>query len=177
MPKIKKKRLAVRIDMTPMVDVAMLLLTFFMMTTSFKPPEAVTVSLPSSDKGPPVPSSSVMTITVDKGGQIWMGLDQQQIMKALFERVYPNGYPKMDERGKTTYIPVWLMPSVPVQEKDLANFVVQARLQNIKLITIIKADKDADYGPVMDVMNDLQKAQVTRFNMQTELKSSGGKNG
>ena len=173
MPKIKKKRLAIRIDMTPMVDVAMLLLTFFMMTTSFKPPEAVTVSLPTSDKGPPVPSSSVMTITVDKDGQIWMGLDQQQIMKAIFERLYPNGFP--NKEGK--YIPVWLMPAVPVQEKDLPQLVVQARLQNIRLITVIKADKDADYGPVMDVMNDLQKAEVSRFNMQTELKSRGGKNG
>ena len=173
MPRIKKRRLAVRIDMTPMVDVAMLLLTFFMMTTSFKPPEVVSVSLPTSDKGPPVPSSSVMTISVDKTGQIWMGLDQQQLMKSLFESVYPNGVP--NKEGKL--IPVWLMPAVPVQEKDLANFIVQARLQNIRLITVIKADKDADYGPVMDVMNDLQKAQVTRFNMQTELKSSGGKNG
>ena len=174
MPKIKKKRLPVRIDMTPMVDVAMLLLTFFMMTTSFKPPEAVTVMLPTSDKGPKLPESGVMTITVDRTGQIWMGFDQQQLMRSLFERAYPNGIP--NKEGK--YVPVWLMPAVPVQEKDLANLVVQARLQNIRLITVIKADKDADYGPVMDVMNDLQKAQVTRFNMQTELKGgTGGKNG
>lgn len=173
MPRIKKRRLAIRIDMTPMVDVAMLLLTFFMMTTSFKPPEAVSISLPTSDKGPKLPESSVMTITVDKAGQIWMGFDQQQLMKSIFERAYPNGYPNKEGRQ----IPVWLMPAVPVQERDLANFVVQARLQNLRLITVIKADKDADYGPVMDVMNDLQKAQVTRFNLQTELKSSGGKNG
>ena len=174
MPKIKKKRLSIRIDMTPMVDVAMLLLTFFMMTTSFKPPEAVTVSLPTSDKGPKLPESSVMTITVDKAGQIWMGFDQQQIMKALFETAYPNGVQNKDGQ----MVPVWLMPSVPVQEKDIPQLVVQARLENLRLITVIKADKDADYGPVMDVMNDLQKAQVTRFNMQTELKSgNGGKNG
>jgi len=174
MPKIKKKRLPVRIDMTPMVDVAMLLLTFFMMTTSFKPPEAVTVTLPSSDKGPKLPESGVMTITVDQQGQVWMGFDQQQLMKSLFENAYPNGVPNKEGR----LVPVWLMPAVPVQEKDLANLVVQARLQNIRLITVIKADKDADYGPVMDVMNDLQKAQVTRFNMQTELKgNTGGSNG
>jgi biopolymer transport protein ExbD len=174
MPKIKKKRLPVRIDMTPMVDVAMLLLTFFMMTTSFKPPEAVTVALPTSDKGPKLPESGVMTITVDQSGQIWMGIDQQQLMKSLFGRAYPNGIPNKEGQ----MVPVWLTPAVPVQEKDLANLVVQARLQNIRLITVIKADKDANYGPVMDVMNDLQKAQVTRFNMQTELKGgTGGSNG
>src|SRR5271157_2301360 len=98
MPKIKKRRLAIRIDMTPMVDVAMLLLTFFMMTTSFKPPEAVSISLPTSDKGPKLPESSVMTITVDKAGQIWMGFDQQQLMKSIFERAYPNGYPNKEGR-------------------------------------------------------------------------------
>jgi biopolymer transport protein ExbD len=66
------------------------------------------------------------------------------------------------------------VPAVPIQQKDLANLVVQARIQNIRLITVIKADKDADYGPIMDVMNDLQKAQVSRFNLQTELRSGGG---
>jgi biopolymer transport protein ExbD len=174
MPKIKKKRLGIRIDMTPMVDVATLLVLFFMTATSFKPPEAVTIALPSSDKGPKLPESGVMTISVDKGGQIWMGFDQQQIMKVVFERIYPNGVP--NKEGKL--VPVWLMPAAPVQEKDLANLVVQARLQNIRLIAVIKADRDADYGPVMDVMNDLQKAQISRFNLQTELKEgNGGKNG
>lgn len=174
MPKIKKRRLAVRIDMTPMVDVAFLLLTFFMLTTSFKPPEAVSIALPTADKDTTkLPGTGVMTISINQDGQIWMGFDQQQIMKNVFEQLYPNGVP--NKEGKL--IPVWLMPAALVQEKDLANLVVQARIQNIKLITVIKADKDADYGPVMDVMNDLQKAQVTRFELQTQLKESGGKNG
>ncbi len=173
MPKIKKRRQAVRIDMTPMVDVAMLLLTFFMMTTQFKPPQTVDITLPTSDKGPKLPESGVLTISIDKAGQIFMGVDQQQIMRAVFEPMFPNGVP--DKSGKL--VPVWLMPAVPVQEKDLAQLVVSARIQNIRLITVIKADKDAEYGPVMDVMNDLQKAQVSRFNLQTELRGSGGKEG
>lgn len=170
MPKIKKKRLGIRIDMTPMVDVATLLVLFFMTTTQFKPPEAVQVTLPTSDKGPKLPESGVMTITVNQSGQIWMGFDQQQLMKSVFESMYPNGVP--NKAGQL--VPVWLVPAVQVQEKDLANLVVQARIQNIRLVTVIKADKDADYGPVMDVMNDLQKAQVTRFELQTALKSGGG---
>ncbi|MBI3193765.1 MAG: biopolymer transporter ExbD, partial [Ignavibacteriae bacterium] len=48
MPKFKKARIAVKIDMTPMVDVAFLLLTFFMLTTQFRPPEEVQIILPSS---------------------------------------------------------------------------------------------------------------------------------
>ncbi|HEY9166084.1 MAG TPA: biopolymer transporter ExbD [Candidatus Kryptonia bacterium] len=170
MPRIKKRRLGIKIDMTPMVDVATLLVLFFMTATSFKPPEAVTIALPTSDKGPKLPESGVMTIAVDKDGQIWMGFDQQQIRKNVLEPLYPNGVEGKD--GKL--IPVWLAAEVRVQEKDLAQLVVNARTQNIRLITVIKADKDADYGPVMDVMNDLQKAQVTRFNLQTQLQSKGG---
>ncbi len=41
MSRIKSKRIGFRIDMTPMVDVAFLLLTFFMLTTKFRPPEVV----------------------------------------------------------------------------------------------------------------------------------------
>ena len=48
MPKFKPHRQGVRIDMTPLVDVAFLLLTFFMLTTQFKPPEEVVIELPSS---------------------------------------------------------------------------------------------------------------------------------
>ncbi len=170
MPKIKKKRIPIKIDMTPMVDVSLLLLTFFMMTTQFKPPQAVQITLPSSDKGPKLPETGVLTITVDKAGQIFMGVDQQWIMKTLFESMYPNGVRNSD--GKI--VPVWLASAVPVRETDLPQLVVKARIQNIRMITVIKADKDADYGTVMDVMNDLQRAQVTRFDLQTELRGSSG---
>ena len=44
--KKKKKRAGVRIDMTPMVDVAMLLLTFFMLTTVFNKPQTMELNLP-----------------------------------------------------------------------------------------------------------------------------------
>ena len=46
--KKKKKRVGVRIDMTPMVDIGFLLLIFYMATTQFKPPEKKQVNLPSS---------------------------------------------------------------------------------------------------------------------------------
>ena len=43
-----KKRVSIRIDMTPLVDVAFLLLTFFMLTTQFKSDASVIVDTPSS---------------------------------------------------------------------------------------------------------------------------------
>jgi biopolymer transport protein ExbD len=69
----KGKRIAVSIDMTPMVDVAFLLLIFFMSTTQFKPPEEVSVSLPASSSEIKVPESGVIVITVTKQGRFYIG--------------------------------------------------------------------------------------------------------
>jgi biopolymer transport protein ExbD len=63
--KSKKLRVGIRIDMTPMVDVAFLLLIFFMVTTVFRLPLAMEVNMPGDVKVP-VPESSVTTLYIDK---------------------------------------------------------------------------------------------------------------
>jgi len=45
----KKRRIGISIDMTPMVDVAFLLLIFFMFTTQFKPPDNDKIKLPDDN--------------------------------------------------------------------------------------------------------------------------------
>jgi biopolymer transport protein ExbD len=69
----KSKRIAVAIDMTPMVDVAFLLLIFFMLTTQFRPPEKVSVELPVSSSVIKVPESGVIVITVTREGKFYIG--------------------------------------------------------------------------------------------------------
>ncbi len=151
MPKIKKGRLAVRIDMTPLVDVAFLLLTFFMMTTQFTPPEQVKIAVPSSHSAIKLPDSNVMTIYVNKEGQIFMGVDGQDLMTRLF-----------GQGAK-------LKKQIEVTLDNLPDLLIQARISNPKLRTVIKGDKDADYGVIEDIMNILQKVQITRFAMITNL--------
>jgi biopolymer transport protein ExbD len=68
----KPKRIGIKIDMTPMVDVAFLLLIFFMSTTSFKPPEEVSVQLPSSHSEYKVPESGVLILTVTKDAELFL---------------------------------------------------------------------------------------------------------
>ena len=51
--------------MTAMVDVAFLLLIFFMSTTQFKPPEQVSVTLPESGSEIKVPATGVIVLTVN----------------------------------------------------------------------------------------------------------------
>src|SRR4030042_4776656 len=68
----RKKRLGVRIDMTPMVDVAWLLLTFFILTTTFSKPQAMEINLPpEGSPSIPTPESGLLTIRVNDKGAIY----------------------------------------------------------------------------------------------------------
>ncbi|HXG39128.1 MAG TPA: biopolymer transporter ExbD [Bacteroidota bacterium] len=147
----KKKRVGISIDMTPLVDVAFLLLTFFMLTTKFRPVEEVQVVLPDSHSKFKLPESDVMTITFGKEGELLLGVDSQQLRAQLF-----------GEQNK-------LKSSIRVTLDELPSLAQQARAINPKLRTVIKGDKDAMYGPAEDVMNALQKANIARFELVTNL--------
>src|SRR5512134_2642865 len=60
----KKRRIGISIDMTPMVDVAFLLLIFFMTTTQFEPPEKDKINLPESASEAKAPETEIVTIAV-----------------------------------------------------------------------------------------------------------------
>lgn len=137
--------------MTPMVDVAFLLLTFFMLTTQFRPPEEVTVILPESNSNLKLPESNVMTITIEQKGRIFLGFDSQWMMAQLFGD---------DFRNKR---------AMEVRLNNLEALVTQARISNKKLETVIKSDADAEYGVVSDVMEILQKNMVSKFSFVTNL--------
>jgi biopolymer transport protein ExbD len=154
MPKFKPHRQGVRIDMTPLVDVAFLLLTFFMLTTQFKPQEEVSIVLPSSHSENKLPESDVLTINLAQDGRIFLGVDSQILRGRLF--------------GKENE----LKASVQVEKGQLANYLVQARTMNPKLRTVIKGDREAEYGSAEDIMEILQKTQITRFNLVTDLARS-----
>jgi biopolymer transport protein ExbD len=153
MPKIKLRRVGIRIDMTPLVDIAFLLLTFFMMTTQFKPMEEVEIVLPASHSEFKLPESNVMTLNLSKDGRIFLGLDNQHLMGRLFGEEHT------------------LKASVEVPKEELADYLIKARTMNPKLATVIKGDRDAEYGLAEDVMNILQKTKITRFNLVTNLQA------
>lgn len=151
MPRIKKKRVAIRIDMTPLVDVAFLLLTFFMLTTTFKPPEDVQVVYPMSHSEIKLPESNTMLVFIEKTGAIWMGFDTQTMMEKMFGAEYKY------------------KQASPVKKEMLGETLMKARIANPKLRTIVKADASAEYGAIEDVMNILEQVKITRFNMVTNF--------
>jgi biopolymer transport protein ExbD len=145
----KKRRIGISIDMTPMVDVAFLLLIFFMCTTQFKPPEKDKITLPESNSEAKSPESDIITISVTKLPSvrvIW-----RQRGDEVSREIRPENVPA-----------------------ELPQVLSTARAANPAARMIVKMDKDAQYGVMADVMPALQAAKAPRFNVQTELGNKGG---
>ena len=85
MGKLKIKKADIWIDMTPMSDVMVLLLTFFMLTSTFVKNEAVKVNAPGSVSEIKVPETEVLQIIVDRDGKIFIGLDKPGYMQEMLE--------------------------------------------------------------------------------------------
>jgi len=147
----KTKRVGFKLDMTPMVDVGFLLLTFFMLTTQFKPQDVAEVVLPSSHSAFKLPDSDVMVVTVDKDGNVYLGVDSQNLRAQLFG---------VENR---------LRAGMQVQLSELSKLLREARIRNPKLRTVIKGDKESEYNVIQTVMETLQKENITRFNLVTDL--------
>src|SRR3954463_9041385 len=77
MPKVKIKRKSTPIDMTAMCDVAFLLLSFFILTTKFKPSEALAVVTPNSVSNKVAPQTDAVLITIDKDGQVYFSVSDE----------------------------------------------------------------------------------------------------
>jgi biopolymer transport protein ExbD len=156
----KKGRINIFIDMTPMVDVIMLLLTFFMMTTQFRPPESADVTMPTSNSDIKLPESDVMTVLVTKDGSIFLETDtrtQMLLIRGSSDAAEQESFKKLNEGVQMR------------DQNNLADLLIRARVANPKLRTVVKGDKETPYGNFQDVMDTLQKVKITRFALVTEL--------
>jgi biopolymer transport protein ExbD len=86
MPKIKMHKGTPSIDMTPMVDLAFLLVTFFMLTASFRNAEPVTVETPSSISDKIIPENILM-VTLDKDGRVFFNLSDAEARKEMLNEM------------------------------------------------------------------------------------------
>ncbi|GAA4040191.1 biopolymer transporter ExbD [Hymenobacter glaciei] len=87
MPKVKPHRTSPSLDMTPMVDLAFLLVTFFMLTTKFAPEETVVVDTPSSTSEFKLPESNVITLTIDNKKRVFFGVDDTKTKIQALQKV------------------------------------------------------------------------------------------
>ncbi len=119
MSKKPSKGGAPSLDMTPMVDLAFLLVTFFMLTASFRMAEPVTVDPPSSIGQITLPDNHIM-VTVDKDGKLFFGISNAAAKTAALRR--------MSEKYKILFTEEQIkkfggLPSIGVELKDLPKYI------------------------------------------------------
>jgi len=83
----KARRIAIRIDMTPMVDVAFLLLTFFMLTTQMTKPQTMEINLPPSEASVEVAESNLLTVRALDNNAIYWNLGIELPQKTNFDGI------------------------------------------------------------------------------------------
>lgn len=185
----------VRIDMTPLVDVIMLLLTFFMLTATFKTveSEAVEVTLPQSvnTDSTRLPEKDVMTITLTPAGDIFVDVDNYLVRKEVFGDKFAIGLYHPDTTTKSE-----IERTGKVGLKDFGRKVIilnkaqfEKTLTDLRLTLknmtdnqsdfriVLKGDKDTDYGMFEDLMSSLKETRNTRFSLVTTFKMDDKRGG
>lgn len=81
------RRLGIRIDMTPMVDIAFLLLTFFMLTSVFRRPQTMEINLPPQEVEVEVAESNLLTLRVMADGRIFWNLGIEAPQQIEFQQL------------------------------------------------------------------------------------------
>lgn len=128
MPKVKPKRKNPSIDMTAMVDVAFLLLTFFILTTKFRAEDRVVVDTPTSISEVKIPTTDLFVITVDKSGLVAVGVSQETRL-AMLESVASTYSLAISEAGKNFFVNT---PSFAVPIQELPTWLNQPNQDKMK---------------------------------------------
>jgi len=202
MPKVKVQRKSTFIDMTAMSDVTVLLLTFFILTSTFIKPEPVQVSTPGSVSEIKIPETNILSILVAPSGKVFMTLDRQEDAYQTLKKVGEDYSIEFTERELKNFsvlattsfgVPIDGMKTflglsgekqgeilknygIPMDSIDnqFKHWVLHATEVNPSLRIAIKADATTPYPIIKTVMTSLQELRKNRYNLITSLKAGAG---
>jgi len=137
-----KRRLSIRIDMTPMVDIAFLLLIFYMVSTVFSMPQAMEINLPPKEEVDPVEvkASNLLTVRVDAQSRYWWHL-------GMAATNLPQLLPPDPRKPDTVAYRLW--------PDTLRGLLMEQNRANSRLSTLILIHKEADYRDMVDILDEI----------------------
>ncbi len=180
--KLRAKKASTHIDMTPMVDLAFLLLTFFILTTTLSKPRTMDITMPvkedvKDEDRTKVPASQTLSILLTENDKIiwYIGVDNPeeppQTVIADFSASGPNSVHKMLlEKNKTVLdlvklvddsVRAGLIPNKPEEIKKHKAAVKAAEKKG--LIVLIKPDEKAKYRNLVDILDEMLVTNVARY--------------
>ena len=199
MPKVKLPRKSTVVDMTAMCDVAFLLLTFFILTTKFRPTEAVTIDIPASTAQIPIPDRDIMMFQIAPDGRLFFNLDDQPTRLKLLDKLSTEYSIPFTAEQKDAFrtLENWGMDirslpdflSKPLQERALIqqpglnidttggqhqveDLILFSRQANNNLRIAIKGDKTTEYRYFDKLIQALQNRKVNKFNLITSARAA-----
>lgn len=185
--------------MTAFCDVAFLLLTFFILTTKFRPQEAVQIDIPSSTAQIPIPDRDIMMFHIAPDGRIFFGLDDQNTRMKLLDRLSSSYQLALseDQRDAFRTLEIWGMdirnlpefldhspeerariqqPGLRIDttggQHQVEDLILFSRQENNKLRIAIKADKSTEYRNFDKLIDALQNRKVNKFNLITTARTA-----
>jgi biopolymer transport protein ExbD len=175
--KSKQKKMAARVDFTPMVDMMMLLITFFMLCTTLSKPQTMEISMPSNDKNiteqdrSAVKASQAVTLLLDGNNKVYFFEGQPKMSDPNFLK--PTDYTSKGIRAELTKKnrPA-MIKKAELDLKKLSRKVTDADYEKeLALIkaakgtptVIIKATMDASYKNLVDALDEMQICSVGKY--------------
>lgn len=174
---MKRSGRKVHVDMTPMVDVAFLLLTFFMLTTTFRSDGALPVQLPASRSVREMPEAPELMVTVGRDGGVVVTLPGESVRERFFSTVIAGSLKQQGIGGQAVADSLQLFRkhgSFTAPAGQLTGMVAAARpCFSQQPAPVIKADRLTPFCEIRPVITALRQAGFDTFNLATVAEQHG----